>query len=74
MTAYNVDLKRVSTRVLLSAFEFFYKIVYIQYAQKMASISWFERDVVPQKMAMIDHIPQMGGGYQLPKTRLTKDE
>ncbi len=43
---------------LVDTLKYFYFKYYIQYALKVSYISWFGRDIVPTKVAMVSNIPE----------------
>jgi len=51
---------KVDKTALVDSLKYFYFKYYIQYALKISYISWFGRDIVPTKVAMVNNIPQMG--------------
>jgi hypothetical protein len=63
ISSLNADTRSVwrppiNKATLVEKLDYFFTTVTIQYAQKVADISWFSRDVVPTKVAMVSNIPQ----------------
>lgn len=58
--------RRIDKVTLISKLDFFFSQTIIWPAYLMLAFSWKSRDVVPQQMAMIQNLPQFGGGGPTP--------
>jgi len=58
---------KVDKAALVDSLKYFYFKYYIQYALKMSYISWFGRDVVPTKVAMIQNMPMFTPREPIPQ-------